>query len=305
MSESDPIGELVEKLRQAARDLDDAWLGDAELSLDCALPAYLREAASVLLSLGGLGKGNISSVAESAASRFALTASETPCQSDVQPIDMILFCPACGVQHIDEVRNGVWENPPHRSHLCYGCGHIWRHADVPTNGVAAIKTVGKADSPPVSRSSEAQPVSPSDEGASAGTLPPDEPLSSTPDEYEGGDRLALALAKAADALAACAVNHDCPRAREAAREADLALALPQHRTSSDGEGRTLAQQLHAMGYQRVFNAISDAVSIWPESARAKAKAQGYGISISVEAFIRSLVGDPPPPVLNLPTDEEA
>jgi hypothetical protein len=60
---------------------------------------------------------------------------------------MILFCPACGVQHIDEVRNGVWENPPHRSHLCYGCGHIWRPADVPTNGVAAIKTVGKADSP--------------------------------------------------------------------------------------------------------------------------------------------------------------
>jgi hypothetical protein len=202
MSESDPIGELVEKLRQAARDLDDAWLGDAELSLDCALPAYLREAASVLLSLGGLGKGNISSVAESAASRFALTASETPCQSDVQPIDMILFCPACGVQHIDEVRNGVWENPPHRSHLCYGCGHIWRHADVPTNGVAAIKTVGKADSPPVSRSSEAQPVSPSDEGASAGTKANAHLIAAAPDMFAVLSLAAAQFRKYADLHAA-------------------------------------------------------------------------------------------------------
>lgn len=41
--------------------------------------------------------------------------------------------------------------PIHRSHLCRpedgGCGHIWRPADVPTNGVKAVKTVGKADSP--------------------------------------------------------------------------------------------------------------------------------------------------------------
>ncbi len=35
---------------------------------------------------------------------------------------------------------------PHRSHLCHGCGHIWRPADVPTNGVVATKTKGKADS---------------------------------------------------------------------------------------------------------------------------------------------------------------
>ena len=43
--------------------------------------------------------------------------------------------------------------PAHRSHLCRpedgGCGHIWRPADVPTNGVAAVKTKGKADSPTV------------------------------------------------------------------------------------------------------------------------------------------------------------
>lgn len=72
---------------------------------------------------------------------------------DAEPIPMILHCPACGLQHIDEPdeRTPDWSNPPHRSHLCHGCGHIWRPADVPTTGVAAIQTKGKADSlPPIS-----------------------------------------------------------------------------------------------------------------------------------------------------------
>jgi len=73
-----------------------------------------------------------------------------------EPIDMVLHCPKCGMQHIDEPEGDAhaaidgtetrWENPPHRSHLCHGCGHIWRPADVPTNGVLAVKTKGKADS---------------------------------------------------------------------------------------------------------------------------------------------------------------
>lgn len=88
-----------------------------------------------------------------------------------KPIDMVLHCPACGLQHIDanEANNkthspgcdiscgmpahgcscgfdALWTNPPHRSHLCHGCGHIWRPADVPTNGVQAVKTKGKVDS---------------------------------------------------------------------------------------------------------------------------------------------------------------
>jgi hypothetical protein len=73
-------------------------------------------------------------------------------------IDMVLHCPACGLQHIDAPEpsehfeaNGdrimLWDNPPHRSHLCKGCGHIWRPADVPTNGVQAVRTQGKNDSP--------------------------------------------------------------------------------------------------------------------------------------------------------------
>lgn len=71
----------------------------------------------------------------------------------VRPIDMILRCPTCGTQHID-ASDGDWTNPPHRSHLCATCGHIWRPADVATNGVAAIKTKGQNDSAPVA----AQPV---------------------------------------------------------------------------------------------------------------------------------------------------
>lgn len=90
------------------------------------------------------------------------------------PIDMVLYCPQCGRQHIDEptgcdmgmgcseagicyaTNNGaperctLWTNPPHKSHLCAGCGFIWRPADVPTNGVWAIETRGKEDSPMVS-----------------------------------------------------------------------------------------------------------------------------------------------------------
>lgn len=64
----------------------------------------------------------------------------------MQPIDMVLYCPICGLQHID-APSAYWTNPPHRSHLCAGCGHIWRAADVPTNGVRRTKTAGEHDAP--------------------------------------------------------------------------------------------------------------------------------------------------------------
>lgn len=84
-----------------------------------------------------------------------------------KPINMILFCPRCGTQHVDaaedetsfrhrmevfglvaEPQDGFptrWTNPPHKSHLCHQCGAVWRPADVPTNGVAQIKTRGERD----------------------------------------------------------------------------------------------------------------------------------------------------------------
>jgi hypothetical protein len=62
------------------------------------------------------------------------------------PIDMMLFCPSCGTQHVDAPEESTgWTNPPHRSHKCHQCGTIWRPADVTTNGVAETKTKGKAD----------------------------------------------------------------------------------------------------------------------------------------------------------------
>nr|WP_037506065.1 hypothetical protein [Rhizorhabdus wittichii] len=91
------------------------------------------------------------------------------------PIDMVLHCPACGLQHIDtpdlapvqheDGSASLWDNPPHRSHLCHGCGHIWRPADVPTNGVEYVQTKGKADSPLVFR---ATPSPVTDEAALSG-----------------------------------------------------------------------------------------------------------------------------------------
>lgn len=63
------------------------------------------------------------------------------------PIPMILICPSCSTLHVDEPdeRTPGWTNPPHKSHLCHACGTIWRPADLPTVGVAAIETKGKAD----------------------------------------------------------------------------------------------------------------------------------------------------------------
>lgn len=79
---------------------------------------------------------------------------------ELASIPMILFCPECGLQHIDAAPSFVpdpggdplpWTNPPHRSHLCAECGHIWRPADVPTTGVAEITTAGKDDTFPITR----------------------------------------------------------------------------------------------------------------------------------------------------------
>jgi hypothetical protein len=68
-------------------------------------------------------------------------------EENARPVPMVLFCPKCGLQHIDapDERTPDWANPPHKSHLCHGCGVIWRPADVPTEGVVAIRTRGSKD----------------------------------------------------------------------------------------------------------------------------------------------------------------
>ena len=76
-------------------------------------------------------------------------------QARAEPINMVLHCPSCGLQHVD-APDGDWTNPPHRSHLCHGCGTIWRPADVPTNGVSSIETRGGADNWPPALAQPAQ-----------------------------------------------------------------------------------------------------------------------------------------------------
>lgn len=96
-----------------------------------------------------------------------------------RPVDMLLYCPVCFEQHVDRAEPDVcqdcghrkrehiqengqsisvcfaetcscqdftaWLNPPHKSHRCGVCNHVWRPADVPTNGVLTLETRGKAD----------------------------------------------------------------------------------------------------------------------------------------------------------------
>lgn len=63
-----------------------------------------------------------------------------------QPLDVILFCPACWGQHVDNPDPSIgWDNPPHRSHLCHYCAAVWRPSDSPTNGVDKISTKGTRD----------------------------------------------------------------------------------------------------------------------------------------------------------------
>ena len=49
------------------------------------------------------------------------------------PKPMILHCPECHVQHLDE---GEWATRPHKTHQCQNCKHEWRPFPYPTVGVA-------------------------------------------------------------------------------------------------------------------------------------------------------------------------
>jgi hypothetical protein len=55
------------------------------------------------------------------------------------PIEIVIHCPECGEQHIDEpVVSLGWTNPPHRTHLCEFCGITWRPCSRHTVGVASV-----------------------------------------------------------------------------------------------------------------------------------------------------------------------
>jgi len=131
--------------------------------------------------------------------------SETLRMAPPVPIDMVLFCPACGTQHIDAAESheadenepqrpgGLWNNPPHKTHLCHSCGHKWRPADVPTNGVAAVKTRGANDNPIVQQTARVLRV--------ASDLPANDTIIARTDSFGSDEEAMAALISAESAHA--------------------------------------------------------------------------------------------------------
>lgn len=64
----------------------------------------------------------------------ALESVLAPIEEVVTP--MCLRCPVCNGRHIDEAKPEIgWFNPPHKTHLCNHCGHLWRPHEYFTVGV--------------------------------------------------------------------------------------------------------------------------------------------------------------------------
>ncbi len=51
----------------------------------------------------------------------------------LEPVPVVIHCPKCGKQHIDE---GEWATRPHKTHQCQYCKFEWRPQDYSTLGVA-------------------------------------------------------------------------------------------------------------------------------------------------------------------------
>src|SRR5882724_7806446 len=56
-------------------------------------------------------------------------------RQEAAPKRMILFCPACGNQHIDE---GTWSVRPHKTHQCQSCKLEWKPYPYPTVGILSV-----------------------------------------------------------------------------------------------------------------------------------------------------------------------
>jgi hypothetical protein len=109
----------------------------------------------------------------------------------LRPVALLLFCPNCLEQHIDapDERTPDWTNPPHRSHLCHHCGHIWRPADVPTEGVAELATCGLQDGDPRPVRRPAWTLADPQETAMPGIPPADSPYAGQYDRAMVADML--------------------------------------------------------------------------------------------------------------------
>ncbi len=56
-----------------------------------------------------------------------------------------LFCPYCGVQHVDEIRDGErWDRRAHTTHRCQACGEDF---DVYVSGIQTPVDAGNSETP--------------------------------------------------------------------------------------------------------------------------------------------------------------
>lgn len=56
-------------------------------------------------------------------------------RNDLNPVPMLLTCPACSARHIDEGRTDENATKSHHTHACQKCGMVWRPALTFTFGV--------------------------------------------------------------------------------------------------------------------------------------------------------------------------
>jgi hypothetical protein len=95
-----------------------------------------RDFHAAMTLLGHDLSASAAAIAEEATRKAIGPDRPAPC-----PIPMILHCPECKTQHVDE---GIWATTRlHKSHLCAACNHTWRVADVPTVGVATLPSVAR------------------------------------------------------------------------------------------------------------------------------------------------------------------
>lgn len=98
---------------------------------------YREEAASALDAMAKLARealkasGNLADVEFRA---IETTLAEATWAA-APPIPMVLHCPVCALQHVDE---GEWIAAEHRTHLCAACGNEWRPSNTATIGVKAL-----------------------------------------------------------------------------------------------------------------------------------------------------------------------
>lgn len=128
----------VERIESAAREEGRLERDD----LICAAPRVDREGWNLRFwelahEWSGAAFGTSDASADKLQAHLALLwrAGETAVPAEApSPVPLILYCPMCHAQHIDE---GEFATKPHHTHACQapGCPMVWRPAIVPTVGV--------------------------------------------------------------------------------------------------------------------------------------------------------------------------